>query len=796
MNPFSFPIAVFVVDQDGNIQSWNKACEKMSGFSADEIRGQPLGQIVTPDRNSGTGPLKFDHDCDLDAWLTCKDGTSLPVHVTAARHVLDPQHPQSYSVIVIPKGRSATPPPSQQLIQDAPLLDIIEGLPCVFYVIDQSGHLLLWNKRLEDALEIPGEDMPLLNVINFFDDKDRPYIERKISEAFLTGGSSHEASLVGVKGKRTPFLFNCALMSLGSIPCIFGTGLDITAQKETELRLLVRERAMYASVNAIVITCCDGDDDVIEYVNPAFEQLTGYSLAEIKGRDPRFMAAPGCDEDERQKIREALKRCQSVRVVLRNLRKNGDIFWNDLRLDPVRNADGKVTHYIGVIEDVTTKRQYERRLQHLANHDPLTGLANRTLLQEKVQLSMTFAQRNEALLALAFLDLDNFKFINDNFGHEIGDTVLKEVANRLRHNVREDDTVARLGGDEFVLVITSQPSARHVGELMERVRASVSAPVRVDGKEVLPGVSIGVSLFPRDGDTVDRLMRAADAAMYHAKTTGRNNCTFYSEELNKSVHEHLSLRARLAHAIEAGQMSVSYQPKVDLRTGAVVGAEALVRWNDPENGVVLPDKFIPVAEESGLIVQLGQFVLARACETLRELQEKALQHFTISVNLSVRQLRDKEFVERLAALLRTHRLAPGSLELEVTESQLMDDPEEAVQKLSQLKELGVRLSIDDFGTGYSSLSYLQKFPVDYIKIDRTFLREVGWGERDTVIAKAIISLGHNLNLTVIAEGVETTEQLSFLRDHECDQMQGFYFSPALSREKLVEAMLARIELAR
>ncbi|MFD2366265.1 EAL domain-containing protein [Pseudoduganella sp. GCM10020061] len=793
MNPFSFPIAVFVIDEEGRIQSWNKACEKMSGFSADEIRCQPLGQIVTPHQNTGTAPLKFDHDCDLDAWLTRKDGKSMPVHVTAARHVLDPDHPHSYSVIVIPKGEQ--PPASQQLIQDAPLLDIIEGLPCVFYVIDQSGHLLLWNRRLEEALEMDGEALPLVNVAAFFDERERADIENKIREAFVTGSSSHEAYLIGSKGKRTPFLFNCALMSLGSIPCIFGTGLDISAQKETELRLLVRERAMYSSVNAIVITCCDRGDNIIEYVNPAFEQLTGYRLAEIKGRDPRFMAMPGCDEEERDKIRAALKRCESVRVVLRNRRKDGEVFWNDLRLDPVRNAEGKVTHYIGVIEDVTTKRQYERRLQHLANHDPLTGLANRALLQEKVQLSIMFAQRNEALLAVAFLDLDNFKFINDNYGHEIGDVVLKEVANRLRRNVREEDTVARLGGDEFVLVITSQPSVSHVAEMMERVRASVSAPVRIDSKEVLPGVSIGVSLYPRDGDTVDRLMRAADAAMYHAKTSGRNTCTFYSEDLNRSVHEHLSLKARLSQAIAEGQLSVGYQPKVDLRTGQVVGAEALVRWNDPEAGEILPGKFIPVAEETGQIVQLGEFVLARACETLRELQDKGLREFTISVNLSVRQLREKEFVDRLAALLAQHQLAPGSLELEVTESQLMDDPEEAVKKLSRLKELGVRLSIDDFGTGYSSLSYLQKFPVDYIKIDRTFLREVGWGERDTVIAKAIISLGHNLNLTVIAEGVETTEQMSFLRDHECDQMQGFYFSPALSREQLAGKMLTRLELS-
>lgn len=793
MNPFSFPIAVFVVDADGKIQSWNKACEKMSGFSADDIRDTPLRQLITPERVPGAAPFQFDHDGDHEAWLVQKNGNPIPVHVTTARHVLDQEHPNSFSVIVIPKGEHV-PPPNQQIIQDVPLLDIIEGLPCVFYVVDQSGHLLLWNRRLEDALQLASEDMPILNVTHFFDEEQRQEITEKITEAFVTGSSSHEAVLVGRLGKRTPFLFNCARMSLGSIPCVFGTGLDITAQKETELRLLVRERAMYSSVNAIVITRCENNEHLIEYVNPAFEQITGYTMQEIKGRDPRFMQVPEFDVEERHQIREALERQESIHVVLRNVRKNGEIFWNNLRIDPVRNVDGTVTHYVGVIEDVTAKRQYERRLQHLANHDPLTGLANRTLLQEKVTMSMLFAQRTSALMAVAFLDLDNFKFINDTFGHDAGDLVLKEVANRLRHNVREEDTIARMGGDEFVLVITSEPSLAHVAEMMERVRVSLSAPVHINGKEVSPGVSIGVSLFPRDGDSVDRLMRAADAAMYHAKTSGRNNVKFFSEELNASVHEHLSLKARLARAIQAGQLFVSYQPKVDLRSGRVVGAEALVRWADPEDGIVGPDKFIPVAEETGLIVPLGDWVLNKACETLCDLQNKGVRGFTISVNMSTRQLREKSFVARLTALLAKHELDPGSLELEMTESQLMDNPDEAMKVLAQLKELGVRLSIDDFGTGYSSLSHLQKFPVDYIKIDRTFLREVGLVERDTVIAKAIISLGHTLNLTVIAEGVETSEQLSFLRAHDCDQMQGYYFSPALTKEMLHQKISSRMPI--
>jgi len=412
----------------------------------------------------------------------------------------------------------------------------------------------------------------------------------------------------------------------------------------------------------------------------------------------------------------------------------------------------------------------------------LTGLANRTLLQEQLNHAIDHAVREATLGALAFLDLDNFKYINDSLGHEAGDAVLHTIASRLRDNVREDDTVARMGGDEFVVVIRDQPSATHVADMMERIRRAIARPILAGGQEIVSGASIGVSLFPRDGDTVDRIMRAADAAMYHAKTLGKNNCQFYSEELNRVVHQHLQLEASLGRAIGNGELRLGYQPKVDLRSGKVVGAEALVRWHHPEHGLMPPERFIPVAEDTGLIVPLGEWVIDEACGALRALEALGIEDFVISVNLSARQLRQRQFVERLAATLARHGVRPASLELEVTETQLMDHPEDALQALAGLKALGARLSIDDFGTGYSSLSHLQKFPVDYIKIDRSFLRDVADG--DAVITRTIIALGHNLQLKVIAEGVETREQLTFLRDHGCDEMQGFYFSPAISQKRL------------
>ncbi len=688
-----------------------------------------------------------------------------------------------YSVIVIP--RTGTTLPRYSLIQDLPVADIIEGLPCVFYVIDQSGHLLLWNHQLEEALEMSSEELPTSNVKFFFDEKERPAIVQKILDAFDYGASSHEAEMIGKRGKRTTFLFHCARTSLGSLPCVFGTGLDIEARKQTEQGLRVRERAIYSSVNAIVVTCCEGGDNKIEYVNPAFEQMTGYTLAEIKGRNPRFMRIEGCDVQEHKRVHDALKRKQGIRAVLRNQRKNGEVFWNDLRIDPVSNIDGEVTHFVAVINDITEARHYERRLHHLAHHDPLTGLANRTLLQDQLKEAIESALHNGAMGALAFLDLDNFKHINDNLGHDAGDEVLQEIANRLKANMRDHDTVARVGGDEFVLVIKDQPSLEHVADLVERIRRSVREPIEVAGKEIVPGTSIGVALFPLDGDNVDRIMRAADAAMYHAKTLGKNNCQFYSDELNQIVHQHLMLEASLSRAIRNDEMMLGYQPKVDLRTGKVVGAEALVRWRHPEQGMISPDEFIPVAEETGLIVPLGEWVLAEACGALKALQALGIEDFVISVNLSARQLRQRHFAHHLAEVLKRHGVDPRMLELEVTESQLMDRPAEAMEALAELKALGVRLSIDDFGTGYSSLSHLQKFPVDFIKIDRSFL---GGGVHDghAVITRAIIALGHSLKMKVIAEGVETKEQLAFLRNHDCDQMQGYYFSAALSQDQLQE----------
>ncbi len=776
---------MFVTNLDGNILSWSKECEEMTGyFPADAMRLSMSRLLRTP-----AGALRA--EAPAAKWsgefsLSCKSGHDMRVALRSTRCRSD-----GGEMLVC----------SMQALDERPsdggaeltLATIIEGLPCLFYVIDANGRLMLWNPQLTEAVELDEADMARVEVATFFAPEDRARTVAHISDTFTFGHSMHEATIVGRRGRRTPYLFQCARMQINGQPCIFGTGSDISDRLAAEARLKVTERAMSACVNAIVITRHEGERNLIEYVNPAFTKITGYSLEEALGRDPGFMRAGRLDQEERARIGAAIRGGQSVRTVLRNTRRNGEIFWNNLRIDPVMGADGKVTHYVGVIDDITEARQNEEQLRHLATHDPLTGLPNRATLHDRLQSSIERALRDRDCVAVVYLDLDNFKAINDTFGHAAGDVVLKMVADRLASSVRAGDTVSRIGGDEFVAVINDCQGVDHMGELVKRIHHNAIEPILISGREVLPGVSIGVSLFPHDGGDSAAILRAADAAMYRAKATGKNQFKFYSAEVDQSVHNHLARESSLRRAINRGELFLGYQPKVDLKTGKMVGAEALVRWNHPEDGVVMPDAFIAFAEECGLIVPLGEWVLEHACEAIRAIHAAGFPGFTMSVNLSVRQLRRPEFIGTVARLLDSFQVAEGAIELEVTESQLMDNPAQAVQTLEQLKALGVRLSIDDFGTGYSSLSHLQKFPVDYIKIDRSFLRDLHHNG-DSVITQAIISLGHNLNIKVIAEGVETREQVQFLRDHSCDQIQGHCFSPAISQAALINMLASGMSL--
>lgn len=471
-------------------------------------------------------------------------------------------------------------------------------------------------------------------------------------------------------------------------------------------------------------------------------------------------------------------------------RRDGSRIWISENARAVKDEAGRVLFYEGTVIDITERRRHEAELLHQASHDALTGLPNRVLLMDRIQQGIALARREGSRLCLLFVDLDHFKLINDSRGHHAGDRLLIEIASRLRLCLREQDTVARLGGDEFVVLLTGAREEHEVIRILHRILDEVARPW-VDGEaEYRIGCSIGISCYPGDGDDAETLLRCADAAMYQAKESGRHTFHFYTPELNRAASDRLALASSLHRALEREELRVYYQPRLDLTSGRIIGAEALVRWQHPQQGLIPPDRFIPVAEETGLIIPIGRWVLAEASRQNKAWQAAGLPTLCVSVNLSPIQFRRADLVREVADILAETGLLPEYLELEVTESFVMHDAERINATMRQLKQLGVAIAVDDFGTGYSSLSYLKRFPVDRLKVDRSFVRDIHQDPDDAAIVRAIITLGHALGLKVVAEGVETPEHQAFLRQHGCDEGQGYLYSRPVTAVEL-EAMLRR-----
>ncbi|MFC5431029.1 EAL domain-containing protein [Paraburkholderia denitrificans] len=583
----------------------------------------------------------------------------------------------------------------------------------------------------------------------------------------------------------------------GRVIGVLGTYTDTTAHKRADLALRLQSRALDACVNAILITApgLDGSN-LIEYANPAFRRITGYDPAEVLGLDSRLLQRDDRNQDGLVAVRKALVADREVSAVLRNYRKDGALFWNQLLIAPVPGVDGRTTHHIGIINDVTELIRYQEQLEYQANYDSLTMLPNRNLLRTRLQQALMAAQRQARSVAVVFVDLDGFKHVNDSLGHSVGDRLLAVVAEQLVRCVGAGDTVARHGGDEFVIVLTDVVGERALVGWMEHARAIISEPVWVDGTELYIGCSMGASLYPQDGDDAESLLKKADVAMYRAKDMGRNTFQFFQPEMNANVDVRMNLERRLRRALRDGEFKLHYQPQVEVETGRIIGMEALVRWFDPDSGLVPPAKFIPVAEESGLIGPLTDWVLREACRQNRAWQRAGLLPVRMSVNVSAREFHQRNIAEVVTEVLAETGLDPCYLELELTESALMRNAEEAVSMLNELHELGIGLAIDDFGTGYSSLSYLKRLPVDRLKIDQSFVADIGTNGDDQTITAAIIALAHELQLKVIAEGVETTVQFEFLRERACEEMQGFFFAPALPGEdieRLLRASATQVE---
>jgi len=557
---------------------------------------------------------------------------------------------------------------------------------------------------------------------------------------------------------------------------------EAAVRRRMEQELLLGRHAVDSSNDGIMITDSSLPDRPLIYVNPAFERITGYTAAEALGRNARFLLGGDMEQVGMEELRCALREQRTAKVVLRNYRRDGTLFWNELSLAPVHGEGSQVRHFVSIINDITERKSYESQLEYQSGHDALTGLANRNLLADRLEQAIARAKRTKSMVAVLLLDLDRFKLINDGLGHDTGDALLKVIAQRLVASVRSTDTVARLGGDEFVVVMTELDSEHDAAPTARKLLKQVSQPMTVADREIVATASLGIVLYPKDAEHASALLRNADVAMYRAKELGRNSMQFYTPALNAATLARLELDTALRRALERNEFALYYQPKVELQRGQVIGAEALIRWQHPLLGMVSPGDFIPLAEETGLIGPIGEWVIDHAVAQLKAWQSDGLPNICLAVNLSARQFQQENLPKIVAQALRLHDVDAQYLELEVTESAVMQDPEKTVATLRELKQIGVRLALDDFGTGYSSLNYLKRFPIDTLKIDQSFVRDITTDPDDAAIALTVISLAHSLKRRVVAEGVETEAQLNILRRNRCDEMQGFYFSRPLAAD--------------
>jgi len=521
---------------------------------------------------------------------------------------------------------------------------------------------------------------------------------------------------------------------------------------------------------------------IIQAVNPAFTSINGYAADEVLGKMPSMLRSTRHNDDFYHAMWKKLNEEGKWSGEIWNCRKNGEDYPAWLNITAIYDPQGKLQQYVGLFTDITEHKQVEEKLRHQAYHDQLTGLPNRLMYSEYLGLALLQAERRNQMCSVMMLDIDHFKSVNDTYGHEFGDKLLIIVAARLRESLRKEDTLARIGGDEFTVLVSLIDEINKVAHVAEKILAAFTLPVSIDGTDIFITASIGMALYPNDGRDSETLLKNADAAMYRAKEQGRNNYHFYTADMNAQAQQRMSLENDLRWAIERGELAMYYQPKVGVKSGCIVGAEALIRWKHPTRGFVSPADFIPLSEENGLILPIGEWLLREVCGQISRWHDEGLVVPRIAVNLSGRQFQRQNLPDLLTRVIAETGIEADDLELELTEGTIMSNAEANIEMLVMLKRMGLSVAIDDFGTGYSSLSYLKRFPVDVLKVDYSFVRDITNDENSAELVRGIIDMAHGLKLKTVAEGVETQEQLEFLRKHGCDIIQGFLFSKAIPAE--------------
>ncbi len=780
-------LAVQCLARDGVIRIWNDACEKLFGIAREDAVGKRHDGLLTvdvPDSDFATmlvdiwdkGQPSMPSDWRITTasgkvvWVVAtmfpviRNGTTLHVLCTHVDITLRKEQEQrlrasefwfheffeksSDAIIVLRNG---------QFVEFNPAALILFGYDKV-----QSGM-----NNIE-----PHHVSPLHQ-------PDGQLSREKMAHmhALAQANGNHRFEWQYCSHDRRAFWGEVALtaITVANETLLYAIVRDITERKTAEQALGLAAQVFESSHEAIVIL--DRDKRIIS-VNHAFTAITGYPANQVLGTDGKMMRSALSDAGDYDEIWLQIEQDGHWQGETLRQRRNGESFPAWASCTAVKNAARQVANYIVIFSDITQRKESERHIRHMIEHDFLTGLPNRVLLLDRLQQAIAAARRNRTKLAVLFIDLDRFKHINDSLGHHVGDKLLQAVAERLKKCVRGNDTVSRQGGDEFVVMLADIGGVEQAAHIADNILQVINMPYQIDEYALSITTCLGISMYPEDGQDIDALTRNADTAMYHAKASGRNSYQFFSHAMNLRIVERLALENHLKSALEQGQFSLQYQPEIDIASGRTVGVEALLRWQHPDAGLLTPVHFLAAAEQCGLMVSIGDWVLLAACRQARLWHDQGMP-VVIGVNLSAIQFRQKDFLDKVETVLRQTGLAPQFLELEITESILIDSSAAVIETMHALRAMGVALAVDDFGTGYSSLSYLKHFPVDKLKIDQSFVRDLGDDANDAAIVRAILIMAKSLNLKVIAEGVETIDQLTFLQSQGCDHYQGYYVTPPM-----------------
>ena len=674
---------------------------------------------------------------------------------------------------------------SQRLLQA-----IMNSAPTLIYVFDREGRLLFCNQQFEKAVGHSRESMIGTLRTDFLPAAIAEQHHNNDQSVLANGlALSIEESNQENDGEHTYLTLKSALRDAdGEISAVIGVSTDITSRKKAEKDLQLASTIFANTADGIIVTDPAG---TIVLTNPAFTQITGYSAAEAQGKNPRILQSDHQDAGFYRTMWQALGSVGLWQGEIWNRRKNGELFPEWLSITTVLDPCGAVSNYVGVFSDISAIKRSQAELEHLAHFDPLTELPNRSLFHDRLSHALERAGRYNQHVAVMVLDLDRFKTVNDSLGHPIGDQLLQQVAHRLKDCVRVEDTVARLGGDEFSVVLANLKSGDNIVDIARKILDSIERPFSINGHAAMVSTSIGIAVFPEDGTTPDLLIRNADAAMYQSKAAGRNTYHYYQPEMTQAAQRRLASEQALRRVIERQEFEVWYQPQLNLATGGLIGAEALVRWRDPERGLIPPNEFIPLAESTGMIIPIGEQVLRQVCQDIAKWQTSNLNPGKVGVNVAGPQLFRSDFIGLLCDVIEKFAIPPSALEIEITETCVLDNPELARQLLDTIQDMGISIAIDDFGTGYSSLSHLKKLPIDTLKIDRSFVSDLPDHPHDIAITRAILAMGRSLGFDVIAEGVETKEQQKFLLDEGCIQGQGYLFAKPMPIKEFTDWLRAR-----